>query len=174
MKQFKGVAVSLLLSAVVLGGLIVFSKFLGGSQSGETTQANISNSLNAVLSSEEGSFNFGNVSMAAGNVSHNFKIKNSGSEPLVITKIYTSCMCTAATLVQGGSKKTGPFGMLGHGFNPSIKLVVNPGEEAEVEAIFDPAAHGPAGLGRVNRVITLENSGGGGKLELSFDANVIP
>lgn len=174
MEKFKGVAVSLLLSAIVLGGLIVFSKFLGGSQSGEATQANISNSINAVLSGEESSFDFGNVSMARGNVSHNFKIKNTGSEPLAITRIYTSCMCTTAVLIQGGGKKTGPFGMLGHGFNPSIKLVVNPGEEVEVEAIFDPAAHGPAGLGRINRVITLENSGRSGKLDISFDANVIP
>lgn len=173
MKNFKGIALSLSLSVLVLTGLIVFSKFLGDSQSGRATQANISNSINAVLSSDENSFNFGNVSMAAGNVSHNFKIKNTGSEALAITKIYTSCMCTSAALIKNG-KNIGPFGMLGHGFIPGLNETLQPGEEVEVRAIFDPAAHGPAGLGKVYRVVTLENSGRGGKLELSFGANVTP
>ena len=170
MKKYKGIVLSLLISILLLGGLIGISKFINSPSSGAQIIDSLSNGL---LSAEETSFDFGNVSMAAGNVSYNFKIKNTGSEPLTIGKIYTSCMCTSA-LLKINNKDVGPFGMLGHDFIPSIKEVLNPGEVAEVEVVFDPAAHGPAGLGKVNRIVTLENNGQSGKLEISFDANVIP
>ncbi len=128
-------------------------------------------STNGILSAEESSFNFGNVSMAAGKVSHIFKIKNTGVEPLIIAKISTSCMCTEADLVRGG-KTTGPFGMEGMGYTPTLDETLASNEEAEIKAVFDPAAHGPAGLGHIERLITVENSGK--TLELVFTADVMP
>ena len=96
------------------------------------------------IKASESSFDFGEVSMAAGKVRHEFKVRNSASEPVKITSIYSSCMCTEATLIKNGNKR-GPYGMPGHSFIPKINKVLQPGEEAEVEAVFDPAAHGPAG-----------------------------
>ena len=50
--------------------------------------------------------------MSKANVSHSFQNKNTGNLRLKF-KIYTSCMCTEATIVNGDSRK-GPFGMPGH------------------------------------------------------------
>ena len=116
--------------------------------------------------------NFGNISMAAGKVSKVYWIKNISGDPLTISKLYTSCMCTDATLITKAGKK-GPFGMPGHGPTPRIEERLAPGETAQVEVVFDPAAHGPAGIGRTDRVTTIEN-GGGLPLELRFSAMVTP
>jgi len=116
--------------------------------------------------------NFGNISMAAGKVSKVYWIKNISGDPLTISKLYTSCMCTDATLITKAGKK-GPFGMPGHGPTPRIEERLAPGETAQVEVVFDPAAHGPAGIGQTDRVTTIEN-GGGLPLELRFSAMVTP
>ena len=50
---------------------------------------------------------------------------------------------------------------------------MNPGDDAVVEVVFDPAAHGPAGIGPIERVVTIENSAGR-PLELAFNATVTP
>ena len=49
--------------------------------------------------------------------------------------------------------------MPGHGFIPGINEAVQPGEEAEVEVVFDPAAHGTAGVGKIERLVYVENNG---------------
>jgi hypothetical protein len=61
--------------------------------------------------------------------------------------------------------------MPGHGFIPSIGEILDAGASVDVEVVFDPAAHGPAGVGRIERVVTLENSAGA-PLEFRFSANV--
>jgi len=110
--------------------------------------------------------------MARGTVSHIYKIKNTGTGSVVINKIYTSCMCTQAS-IKIGSKTMGPFGMPGMGSPvPYIDQELKAGEEIELTAVFDPAAHGPAGVGNISRVITLETSSG--KTQLYFSANVTP
>ena len=81
-------------------------------------------------------------------------------------------MCTTATLKIGGRQK-GPYGMLGHGFIPKINETLNSGEEALVEVVFDPAAHGPAGVGPIQRAIAIENNAGE-PVELLFAAIVTP
>ncbi|MEK7179454.1 MAG: DUF1573 domain-containing protein [Patescibacteria group bacterium] len=118
-------------------------------------------------------FDFGNISMGAGNVSHVFKIVNTNKTAIVVSKIYTSCMCTVATLVTKAGR-AGPFGMPGHATIASINQSIAPGEEASVEAVFDPAAHGPSGTGRVRRIIYLETDAQKEPFELSFEANVTP
>lgn len=67
----------------------------------------------------------------------------------------------------------GPFGMPGHGAIPTINEALEPGTEATIEVVFDPAAHGPAGVGKVNRVVTVETASGEA-LQLSFQATVTP
>lgn len=168
----KGLILSIAISVAVIAGLIIFSKFYYNRESGGNNPVNPA-WVNGILSAEETAFDFGNVSMANGNVTHVFKVKNIGTDPVVISKIYTSCMCTKANFIKSGENK-GPFGMPGHSYVPSLSEVLNPGEEAQVEVIFDPAAHGPAGIGQIERAVSLENSGKGEKLDLSFSANVMP
>ncbi len=117
-------------------------------------------------------FNFGKISMAAGKVSHRYWIKNVSATPAGVTRLFTSCMCTEATLITHAGKK-GPFGMPGHGPASRLEERLAPGESAQVEVVFDPAAHGPAGIGQTDRVVTIEN-GAGAVLELRFSALVTP
>lgn len=161
-KMITGAIVTIL----VFGGLIWAAR--PNAQNTVTPSAKINNVLTAV----ESSYDFGTISMAQGPVTHQFKIKNTGNEKITINKVYTSCMCTAATLMAGG-KQFGPYGMLGHGANPEIDGAVNPDKEAIVSVAFDPAAHGPAGVGRIERTITLENDAGGAIL-LQFTVLVTP
>ncbi len=175
----KTTVIGIVIAILVLGGVVWLARPKppgeGGiarpdSQIGNSTST--SQNSNGALNAEEANFNFGTISMAAGKVSHSFKIKNPGREPVNIGKMYTSCMCTTAALIIGG-KQFGPYGMPGHGFIPKINESINPNEEANVEVVFDPAAHGPAGVGRIQRSITIENNAGQA-LELGFTALVTP
>lgn len=157
----------IVIAVVVVGGLILVAR-----PDSKNNTASISSGSPGTLNAEELSFDFGTVSMANGNVSRSIKIKNTGVNSVVIGKMYTSCMCTVASLIKNG-EKFGPFGMPGHGFVPAINESMNPDEEATVEIVFDPNAHGPAGVGRIQRVITIENNGGQ-PLELEFTALVTP
>ncbi|KKT41364.1 hypothetical protein A2W54_02090 [Candidatus Giovannonibacteria bacterium RIFCSPHIGHO2_02_43_13] len=124
------------------------------------------------LTTPESQYDFGTISMKKGNVKHTFTVKNTGSEAVSVEKIYTSCMCTTATLLKD-DKKFGPFGMPGHVAVPRINVVLEPGEGVSVDAVFDPNAHGPAGVGKIERVVVLENSAGA-PVELGFSAYVTP
>lgn len=125
------------------------------------------------LAATETQFDFGEVSMARGKVMHDFKIKNTSSAPVTIARLYTSCMCTEANLITARGS-VGPFGMMGHGFVPTISETLAPGEEATVQAVFDPAAHGPAGVGPIDRVVTVETKDGATPLVFQFHAVVAP
>ncbi|MDH6344021.1 hypothetical protein M2480_002883 [Parabacteroides sp. PFB2-12] len=48
----------------------------------------------AVISTESANFDFGEVKEADGKVEHAFVIKNTGDQPLVITRVIPSCGCT--------------------------------------------------------------------------------
>jgi hypothetical protein len=153
---------------LILGGLIVAAKPGPAAKSPPRVETQSKSDLSA----EEMSFDFGSISMAAGNVTHRFKIKNANAEPIVIRKISTSCMCTTAQLVKGG-KKLAVYGMPGHGYIPNLDEPIGPNEQAIVEVVFDPASHGPAGIGRVERFVTIY-TGAAQPLELSFTALVTP
>jgi hypothetical protein len=126
-----------------------------------------------VLISSRANYDFGTISMGAGKVSTTYRIKNQGAAPLALDKIYTSCMCTEATLITASGRKQGPFGMPGHGPLKAVSGQLAPGETALLEVVFDPAAHGPSGVGRIERVITVETKGAA-PLELGMVAMVRP
>lgn len=107
------------------------------------------------LSAERLQHDFGTISMKNGIVRTTFEIKNIGSEKVVLRKLYTSCMCTEATLIIGASRE-GPFGMPGHVSIETFNQEFNPNESAKIEVSFDPNAHGPAGVGKMERQILLE------------------
>ncbi|OGM96881.1 MAG: hypothetical protein A3J46_03880 [Candidatus Yanofskybacteria bacterium RIFCSPHIGHO2_02_FULL_41_11] len=125
-----------------------------------------------VLASDADSFDFGSISMANGEVVHEFKVKNITEKNVKIGKMYTSCMCTTAWFIKGDVSK-GPFGMPGHGYVPPVNEQLGPGEEAAIKIIFDPNAHGPAGIGKIERSIYIE-SGDSKPLEMKISVNVIP
>lgn len=168
-KQFfimKNIIITIAAIVVIIGGLI----WLSASSKQNNDSKNTSNNGSLVL--EENSFDFGSISMAAGKVDHVFRVKNETSDSAMIEQIYTSCMCTSAYLVQNG-KEMGPFGMAGHGFIPKINQTVASGKEVEVKVVFDPAAHGPAGVGTIDRIVYVEQVGKT-PLEIEIKATVTP
>lgn len=164
----KNMIVGTVLVILILGGLIVAAKPGPAAKTPPRVEAQSRSDLSA----EQTNFDFGSVSMAAGKVAHRFKIRNANAEPIVIRKISTSCMCTTAQLEKGG-KKLAIYGMPGHGYIPDLDEPIAPDEQAIVEVVFDPAAHGPAGIGRVERFVTIY-TGAAQALELSFIALVTP
>lgn len=126
---------------------------------------------NGYLMAEETVFDFGAVPMFNGKVKHSFELKNTGGGPTKISKIYTSCMCTEATLIVVKVKK-GPFGMPGHGVSAYANQELAAGETATVQVEIDPAAHGPEGTGPAQKVVYIETEDSQ-KIQLMLDINVI-
>ena len=118
-------------------------------------------------------YDFGTVPMSQGDVIHEYIVENQGTEPVTVNRVYTSCGCTTAQILDGSGVDQGMFGMQGHGFPDSANVVVEPGDFMAVRAIYDPAAHGPQGTGPARRMIYLEsNSETTPRIELSFNAVV--
>lgn len=92
------------------------------------------------------------IDINSGKVNHSFLIKNKGKDTLKLYNLKTSCACTTAKLIKEG--ETSPiFGM--H-TKSSYTMSLNPGETASLSVTFDPAYHGPSGIGDVTRQIALE------------------
>lgn len=157
--------------ALVLGGMAWIGRPSGDIAS--RTPAAPSAQSAVMLVADMQSFDFGTISMANGIVRHSFAVKNAGDRPVMMRQMYTSCMCTEASLMMTGGLRMGPFGMPGHGMMPTINRELAPGAEATIEVTFDPAAHGPAGVGRTQRLIYLETDAGE-PLTLEITANVTP
>lgn len=130
------------------------------------------NGPSGILAADERSYDFGTISMAKGKVTRTFRLRNTGSTPVTIRRMSTSCMCTSATLVVG-DRRRGPYGMPGHGYIPRIDQEIEAGSAASVDVTFDPAAHGPAGVGPIQRVVRIETVDGP-ELQLEIKAVVRP
>jgi len=165
MKNKNEIIALWIVTAIVM--IIVVVPFIVNNNRAKANLDNLSSS-NLVLS--DNNFDFGTISMGDGKVSHRFSIKNEGAELAVINKLYTSCMCTVVAPLNKDGKKNDIFGMQG---NRSVAIEIKPGETIDLEAIFDPAAHGPSGVGLAQRVIYVEtNSTESSRLEYSFQAVV--
>ena len=151
---------------LVIGGLFFWGR-VNQVASSETPSGRAS-----ALAAAETFYDFGTISMARGTVDKVFEITNPTDKDITLASLTTSCMCTTAFIVNGGTRR-GPFGMPGHGAMPRVNETLVPGEYADVEVVFDPAAHGPAGIGTVERTVFLEY-GGGKELTLGFKVLVTP
>ncbi len=156
---------------VIIGTVILLSLMIFWGSSVQKGEATSNDDKGSQLQASESSYDFGSISMAQGKVTKVFSFKNNTSEAIKAKKLYTSCMCTKATLIKT-DQTLGPFGMPAHGFIPEINVNIEPGEEAKIETVFDPAAHGPAGVGPIAREVILETSDG--KLIFKFNAQVTP
>ena len=155
-------------AGITIGLTVLIVAGVALSEKGASSQASQDPSQ---LQTPENSYDFGPISMAKGKVSKTFTFQNNTNQAIIAKKLYTSCMCTQATLAVA-DKTFGPFGMPAHGFIPGIDANIAPGQEVRIEAIFDPAAHGPAGVGPIARQVILETSDG--QLTFKFKAQVLP
>ena len=127
----------------------------------------------SVLSVSEKLYDFGTISMKNGDVVKEFVVTNPTDKDIVVNSLVTSCMCTKAFVVGPNGAIKGPFGMPGMGYAPAINEAIKAGEDRVIRVVYDPNAHGPAGVGRINRYVTLADKSGG-KLQLEIKAVVTP
>lgn len=104
---------------------------------------------NAQITADELIYNFGNIEEADGPASHVFTIKNTGSGPLVITRITASCGCTQPEW----SKAPIPAGQTG-----DVKVTYNP-----------KGRPGP-----FYKTISIYSNGNKGSFNLGIKGNVLP
>lgn len=130
-------------------------------------------SMISALKASETFYDFGIISMKNGDVSKIFKVTNETNADVLIPGLTTSCMCTKAYFIDSNGNKKGPFGMPGMGFVPKLNKSIKVGESADIEVIYDPNAHGPAGVGMVDRFVYLEDTNNN-KLQFEIKANVTP
>ncbi len=161
----KILLIGVILSIVIIGGGILLLSNYKPEQ--PITQGVLGLEVNP------GSYDLGNIPINGGLVTREYEIKNVTDKTLKLKKIATSCMCTKAK-VSLGEKETNLFGMEGHGDkNPSVNLELPAGESAKVTAVFDPAAHGPQGIGAIDRSVYLTFSDPVGMKELKFNGVVV-
>jgi len=162
----KKAIIIIVLIAVAAIGLMAW----GYGRTAGPTQAQFNEQ--GLLKASEAIYDFGTISMANGKVGHLFPITNPTDKDITIGNLQTSCMCTTAYIVDGGSKE-GPFGMPGMGGITATNHVIPARGTQGIDVVFDPAAHGPAGVGNIDRFVyaTEEN---GGTLQLEIKAVVIP
>lgn len=161
----KAIIIVILVIVAVLGFMV-----WGYSRMAGPTQAQLSEP--GSLTASETIYDFGTISMANGKVDHMFQITNPTSEDITISNLQTSCMCTTAYIVNG-SLKEGPFGMPGMGGMTVADSVIPAHGTEAIDVVFDPAAHGPAGIGDIDRFIDATQKNGG-TLQLEIKAVVTP
>ena len=118
------------------------------SNSGGTSTVEANENVNAVV--EKTSQAWGNIGINDGNVEAEFEIKNEGSDTLKLSDVTTSCMCTTAQIIT--DEESPVFGM--HTKSDYIAEVA-PGESARLKVVFDPAFHGPSGVGPITRQVKM-------------------
>jgi hypothetical protein len=144
---------------------------LWGSSAQKSVLADIG--LKSALTASEVLYDFGTISMKNGNVTKEFTVTNPTDKDIFIPSLVTSCMCTKALIVEPEGTIKGPFGMPGMGYVPPANETIKPGDSRIIQVVYDPNAHGPAGVGRIDRFVTLTDASGG-QLQLEIKALVTP
>lgn len=104
------------------------------------------------ISAETTSFSFGEV-VNGEIVSQTVSIANTGSAPLVVEAISTSCGCTEAEL---------------------DAMSIPPGQSSSLTIHFDSGAHGPDEVGKVTRqVFIASNDPDQPEMVIEFDALIV-
>ena len=160
--------VSILIVILGIAGLVWWGR---SAQNRVSANPNSNLSANA-LQALETLYDFGTISMRNGLVDHVFKVTNSSDKDIYVKKISTSCMCTSAYIESANGKK-GPFGMEGMNYVPPANETIKAGESRDIRVVYDPNAHGPAGVGAIDRVIYLTDASGS-TLQFEIRAIVTP
>lgn len=103
---------------------------------------------NAAIQFEERQFDFGDVNQGE-TVSHKFQFTNTGTEPLILLDVQTTCGCTAPVWPK----------------NP-----IPPGESSELVVNFNTSKK----VGRQNKIITIYTNGQKPEEKLKIIANILP
>lgn len=142
---------------IIIGLAVLTLVILGGGVyvvSSTSAPTRITSSQNAKVEVDQKIFDWGNIPYSGGNATKAFTIKNTGTGILKLTNIKTSCDCTKAQIAIDG--KVSPYFSM-HSTSSWVGEVA-PGREAQLTVIFDPAFHGPTGVGPIERLISMETN----------------
>lgn len=142
---------------IIIGLIVLTMLILGGGVyflSSTATSTQVTPSQNVKVEIPERTFDWGNIPYSGGNATKTFTIKNTGTGVLQLSGVKTSCTCTKAQVTIDG--KGSPYFSM-HSTTGWVGKVA-PGKEAQLLVIFDPAFHGPSGVGPVERLISLETN----------------
>lgn len=142
-KKMLKIILPIALVAVVITAVVLFT---GG---GSVAQ------VNSKIEISQAEYDAGSVSIKGGLVKNTYEIKNTGTEDLKIFRVWTSCMCTTAKL-RVGDKESKEFGMHDNPLFWSENIA--PGETGYLDVSFDPAFHGPTGMGNMIREVYLNTN----------------
>ena len=141
---------------LVIGGLITVAVLAGGVviMSRQPNAAEVEKVEASKLVTDHKNYDWGQIDYDGGVAKHVFEIKNGEEAELKLANIKTSCMCTTAQVMT----RTGSSPIFKMHQTSDWKGVLAAGETAKLEVIFDPAFHGPTGVGPIERIISLETS----------------
>lgn len=163
MKKIKKTAAIILPAILIVGGL-AFGLVKQFSQR-ETGSSGI-----PIMEVNPKEYDAGTISMAAGSIKRTYEIQNKGEGDLKISNIRTSCHCTTARL-KFRDNESPEFGMDGNFSSWSQKIPG--GEKGYLEVTFDPAFHGPSGVGEAVRAVYFStNDPKNQKSEVRLSADV--
>lgn len=156
----------LIFTVLIIVGAILFSQ-------NSPSKSSLQKTAGASVQTFETSFDFKDIKYGGGKAERSFKIKNIGDKELTIANLSTSCMCTVVYLKKGNEK--GPeFGMKGMASSSNWIGRLLPNEEGDIIAVFDPAFHGPSGVGPISRLVSFEtNDPDHPYVEFSFTGTVV-
>lgn len=159
----------IIISTVIVLGLIGLALW---GRSSQTAKAPQNFGTISSLAAVEKLYDFGTISMKNGLVNHVFTVNNSSDKDVYIKMVNTSCMCTSA-YIENENRERGPFGMEGMGYVPPANEILKAGKSLGVKVVYDPNAHGPAGVGSIDRFINLMDASGSA-FQLEIKAVVTP
>lgn len=113
-----------------------------------TATAEASSKEDACMEFKENTYDFGNVSVAKGKVSHEFTFVNTGSKNLVISGAQADCGCTRPEYSDAP---------------------VAPGKSGKIKVTFVPN-----GRGHFSKKVTIRTNGKPRKVRLIIKGNVVP
>lgn len=153
---FISLPIILIIGGIVFGLINSSKEELGGSP---------------IIEISKKDYDAGTIQMKDGVISHIYEINNIGDGNLKINKIWTSCHCTTAIL-KVGNRTSPTFGMSGG--SSFWMQEIGPGEKGYLEVFFDPAFHGPQGIGQAVRTVYLStNDSKNKKVKIMLSANVV-
>lgn len=122
--------------------------FWVGSFAAQAQQKKEENVKGPKIAFEDETHSFGDITQGD-KVQHVFAFTNNGTEPLVISRVMTTCGCTAPNWP---------------------KEPIAPGEKGEITISFNSAGK----MGMQNKVITIVSNAANSTARISITANVLP
>lgn len=131
--------------AALVGILFIAGTVYGLAQLSKTVEVVVENDAAATV--DETDYDWGTIKMYDGLAKKTFTVKNTGTRMLKLYSATTTCSCTTVQ-IRTAAQQTANLSM--HSQSNDV-IDVAPGGQAEVEVVFNPAFHGPSGVGPIQR-----------------------